>query len=273
MNAQAFTLLARWGYATRGVVYLIIGAIALSSALNGGGKTPDSSHALTTLLEQPFGRIMLGAVAVGLVGHVLWRLAQALLNADDRKNDAKGLVARASQFASALAHIALAYGAVRMALGQGSSGGGESEKTAVAWLMEQPFGAIAVGLVGALVIAAGVVQIKRGIQRDYEDWIQLPGDKATMLRPVCTYGLVARGVVFLIVGGFLVYAGWTVSPDQAGSLADALDWVRGLPFGQILFGLVALGLFAFGAYSIIEGIYRRVGQPKMGALRQAIPVG
>ena len=88
-----FETLARGGYLARGVVYLLLGGLAVSSALYGGSDADGSSDALSSLLGLPFGRVLLGLVAIGLFGYVLWKLAQGLLNADHHDDDAKGLFA------------------------------------------------------------------------------------------------------------------------------------------------------------------------------------
>jgi hypothetical protein len=261
-----FELLARWGYAARGIVYLVLGALALWGA--GATTTED---ALSTVLAQPFGRILLAAVAIGLIGHVLWRLAQGILNADHVDNDAKGIIGRIASVGSAVVNAALAFTAATMALGNGGSGsgsgGGESEMTASA--MQLPFGNIIVGLVGLGLIAGGLVQVWRGLSKGYQKRIKLPSNHETILHAICATGLTARGLLLAVTGGFLAYAAITVNPEQAGGLSDALDWVHSLPFGGILYALAAIGLIAFGLYSGIQARYREVDAPDSSDLRQA----
>ena len=84
-------------------------------------------------------------------------------------------------------------------------------------------------------------------------------------------GYMARGVLLAVVGGFIFYAALTVSPDSAGGISEALDWVHALPFGRWLYGIAALGLVAFGGYSIIQGLYREVDAPDAGDIRRAVP--
>lgn len=263
-----FETLARLGYAARGVVYLLLGGLALASALWGGSGAEGSSDALSSLLGLPFGRVLLGLVAVGLLGYVLWKLAQGLLNADGRDEDLGGFVTRAGQLISAGANLFLMLSAARLALSMGQ-GGGSGEDKASAWLLQQPFGPFLLGLVACGVIAAGAVQIWYGVTHGYRKRLSLPAAHSKWMDPVCAFGLVARGVVFAIVGGFLAYAALTVSPENAGGTAEALDYVHALPFGRLLYGLIALGLVAFGAYSVIQARYRQVDAPDMGELRAA----
>lgn len=267
-----FETLARGGYAARGLVYVLLGGLAFMSALNGGGNTEDSSGALSHVLQVPFGRILLALIAIGLIGHIAWRLAQGLLDADTVGSDGKGLVGRVGSLISAGANVFLALTAARMALGQGggggSGGGGESE--ASAWLLQQPFGPFLLGLVAIGVIGAGLAQIFKGVSRKYRDRLDLP-KSPKMLDFACFFGLVARGGLLAIVGGFVAYAALTVSPEQAGGISDALDYVHAMPFGRWLYGIAALGLVAFGCYSIIQAVYRHMNAPSLADVRQALP--
>lgn len=263
-----FETLARLGYAARGVVYLLLGGLALASAIWGGADADGSSDALSSLLGLPFGRILLGLVAIGLLGYVLWKMAQGLLNADNRDDDLGGFVTRAGQLISGGTNLFLMLSAARLALSMGQ-GSGNGEETASAWLLEQPFGAFLLGLVACGVLAAGAVQVWYGASHGYRKRLSLPAAQAKWMDPVSAFGLIARGVVFAIVGGFLFYAALTVSPDQAGGTAQALDYVHALPFGRWLYGVVALGLVAFGGYSLIQARYREVDAPDMGNIRDA----
>ena len=267
-----FETLARLGYGARGVVYLLLGGLALVSATwGGGGDAEGSSDALSSLLALPFGRILLGLVALGLFGYVLWKMAQGLLNADDRDDDLEGFANRAGQLISGGANLFLALSAARLALSLGGDSGSNGEETASAWLLQQPFGPFLLGVVACGVLAAGGIQVWYGASHGYRKRLSLPAAHAQWMDPVCAFGLVARGVVFAIIGGFLAYAAFTVSPEQAGGTAEALDYVHALPFGPWLYGVVALGLVAFGAYSVIEGLYRRIDAPGASDLRDAVP--
>jgi hypothetical protein len=117
-------LLARIGYAARGVIYVIVGSFAALAALGRGDETPDSRGALVELLNAPFGKILLGMVAAGLVGYALWRAVQALLDADDHGTDMRGLVIRSGLAVSAVTHAALAVAAVGLIFGWGTGGSG-----------------------------------------------------------------------------------------------------------------------------------------------------
>ena len=268
MQQNRLETLARAGYSARGVVYLLLGAFALTSAFWGGG-TEDTSGALSGLLDLPFGRILVGLIAFGLLGYVLWKLAQGLLNADGAKDDAKGFLARAGQLVSAGVNLFLMLTAARLAIsGGGGSGGGNGEESASAWLLQQPFGPFLLGLVACGVMAAGAVQIWYGASGGYRKRLSLPQAHRSWMERVCQFGLIARGVVIVIIAGFLFYAAFTVSPEQAAGTAEALDYVHNLPLGRWLYGLIALGLVAFGAYGLIEARYRSIDAPSVSDIRR-----
>jgi hypothetical protein len=263
-----FETLAKSGYVARGVVFLLISGLALFSGV--AGENSDSKSALTTLLEQPFGRIWVGLIGLGLFGFVAWRLAQSLLDSDGHGSNARGRITRAALFASAVTYFSLAVYALGHAVGMGSGTGGSGERSAAEWIMSQPFGpyiAIAVGL--GFVVGGGITAAK-GILRKFERYLHIPA-RQTATTWICVYGLVARGVVFATTGLLFIYAGIEVDANQAGSMADALQWLRRLPFGSVIYVLIAAGLAAFGIYNLVEARYRIVRGPDLSEMKDALP--
>jgi len=262
-SASSIIWLARSGYAARGVVYLIVGWLAVLAALGGGGRTTDSEGALITILQQPFGEIMLALVALGLIGYALWRLVQGLMDTDHHGTDAKGLAIRGGLLVSAVTHVLLAFFALSLIFGWGSGGGSGDGATRdwTAWLLQQPFGRWLVALVGAAVIGAGLAHMIKGYRAKFERYLEMDADLLDKASPVCRFGLIARGVVFLIIGGFLLVAAWRFSSGEVVGLQGALQTLQQQPYGWILLAIVALGLFAFGVYSLIEARYRRIDAP------------
>ncbi|MBO9198272.1 DUF1206 domain-containing protein [Rhizobium sp. 16-449-1b] len=266
MKNPGFDWLARSGYGARGIVFLLVAGLATFSIF-GGGKA-DTKSALDVLLEQPLGTVWLTLIALGLIGFVAWRLAQSLANADGHDDSLKSYTVRAALFGSAVTYIGLAVYAFQKALGIGSSSEG-GEHTFAAWAISQPFGRYLVGAIGVGFLIGGAVTAFKGITRRFERYLDLENSHLLLL--ICVYGLVARGAVFAIVGAFFCYAAITVDPSQAGSMSDALTWIRQLPFGSVLYLAVATGLAAFGLYNLVEARYRRVKPPSMSGLRGGLP--
>jgi hypothetical protein len=272
MNTRSkFHLMARAGYGARGIVFLLIAGLALFSSFAGG--TPDTNSALTALLQQPFGRIWIGLIGLGLAGFVVWRLAQSLANADGQDDDAKGYAIRIALFGSAVTYAGLAFTSLLMALQMSSGSGSGGEEGLAAWVMAQPFGRYLAGLIGLGFIIGGMVTAMKGVRRKFGRYLALDAEKNSPAVLISIYGLVARGAVFVIIGVFFLYAAFTVDPDQAGGTAEALAFVRGLPFGGIIYAVVALGLAAFGLYNFVEARYRRIRAPDVTDIPHRLPLG
>lgn len=254
-------VLARIGYASRGVVYLMIGGSAVLAAF-GGEQVSGSKSALMKVLSAPGGWLIMLVVAIGLLGYSIWRFCQAALDADDHGTDGKAWVIRGGLMVSAISHFLLAIWAAS-AIWQlgGSSGDGGGSKTMSAWLMSQPFGRWLVGLVGAGIIGVGIAHAVKGYKEKFEKHFTWPPDRRQQLGWVCVVGLYARSVIFLIIGCFFLYAAWTVNPQEAGGIAEALNWLREQPYGTWLLAAAGAGLLLFAGYSFIEAVYRKIRSP------------
>ncbi len=252
--------LARFGYAARGVVYAVVGLLAIQTAFGGRGQTTGQEGALQRIAEQS--RLLLVLMAIGLAGYALWRFVQAALDPENKGTDPKGLAQRGMMVVSGIVYGGLAITAARMASGgSGSSAGGEGSQGMTANLMTKPFGRWLVVLAGLAVIVAGFYQLKEAYTKKFRERLKLQemnADEQRMATHTGQMGLAARGIVFLITGWFLIQAGLRFDPSQARGLGGALETLASQPSGPWLLGLVALGLVAYGAYSFLEARYRRI---------------
>lgn len=273
MRANRVKVVARLGYAARGLVYLLIGGLAFLAAIGSGGQTTDSKGALASLLGQPLGFVIIVAIGLGLFAYAAWRAVQGLLDADHHGTGARGLAIRGAMCVSAVTHASLGLYAVTLpfALGAFSKSDGDGSRDAAAWILRQPFGRYLLALVAIAIIGAGLAQIWRGLGGSFRRHLAMRESLLEKLAPVCAFGLAARGVVFLVIGGFFAYAAWVLDPDRAGGIARALQWLRSQPYGSWLFLAVAIGLVAFGLYGIIQAIWRRIDLD--GAFRRASRLG
>ena len=259
-----FTPLARLGYAAKGVVYLIMGLIALGAAFGGWAVPTDQKGVFQTMVERPFGQALLIVIAIGLVGYALWCLCQAALDVDGKGTSAKGIVARVGYGIVGIVYLTLAFGAFKLATG-GSAGKSTDTATrdVTAQLLTKPLGVALVVLagLGALVVAA--ILFYRTWKADFEYLIQpkeLGHEGKKLLVTLGRVGYAALGVVFGEIGVFLMVAALHRNPHEAQGLGGALLALEQQPFGWLLLAIVALGLIAYGIYSVASARYRRVGR-------------
>ena len=255
--------LARAGYLTRGIVYMIVGWMAVQAAIAGGnpGKTTGAKGALLEVLGEPFGQIMLGLLAIGLIGYALWRSFQAVFDADNHGTGAKGIAVRGGLLVSAVSHTMLAIFAIGLITGYGGAGGtGGGDWTAD--VLGTGWGQWVVGLVGFAVIGAGLAQGYKAAKGKYKNQLQIDGQKRRWISPVCIFGLFSRGFVFVIIGVFFILSALHLSPGKAKGMKGALIALQKQPYGDVLFLVVAFGLIAFAVYSLIEAKYRRISSAR-----------
>lgn len=251
---------ARVGLAAKGVVYAIIGILAFETAINSGGQTSGAKGAIQQIAEQSFGQILLVIMGVGLICYTVWKFLQAALDPDNKGSDGKGIAERIAWVASGISYGVLAVYAFSFlggGGGSGSSGGGTQEMTAK--LMSQPFGVWLVGLVGLILIGAGIYQIVKGYKEKFTDkmnFAEMSEKEKAVAVKAGKFGYIARGVIFVIIGVFFIQAAMSHNPNQAGGLDKALQEVASQSYGAILLGLTAIGLIAYAVYSFVLAKYR-----------------
>jgi hypothetical protein len=262
------TIVARIGFAARGLVYILIGWFALDVAVN-GGQPMDNQGALGTLAGAPLGHVLLAICAIGFVGYAIWRLTEVITDPENRSRDMKGRFERAGYAVSGITHIMLATAAARLALrqtsAQGGSPGDESAQSWSAWLLEQPGGVMMLVLVGIGFFGVAVAQAIKAYKARFDELdAQTPAPH--YVRWIGRCGYAARALIFAIIGWFLVSAATHYDANRAGGLGEALRQLRAQPEGAAVLGIVAFGLALFGVFSLIEARYRRIRVQKPGFL-------
>jgi hypothetical protein len=253
--------LGRFGYAAKGVVYLVIGVLAVQAALGKGGGTTDQRGALAQIAAAPFGQILLVLLTVGLLGYAVWRFVQAAKDTEGKGSEPKGLLARAGYAGVGVLYLGLAFSALRLLLGSGGSGGQQQAQDWTARLLGQPMGAWLVGLAGVAVITNGVFQLYRAYSARFREklrTIEMDPRQVDWVTRVGRAGYAARGVAFGLIGLFLVQAAQHREPGEVRGLDGALAALAEQPSGPELMALVAAGLAAYGIFALIEARYRRM---------------
>ena len=256
-RSRGFEWLSRAGFVARGLIYGIIGILAIKLALGAGGKTTNQQGALETIARQPFGKVLLILVAIGLAGYALWRLLRALLGHGPEDSDST--FERVAAFASGIVYAGLCAIAVEILLGSGGSSGNANKTTA--GVFGWPAGTWLVGIAGAVLVGVGLYQGYRGLSKDF-----LKDSKTEQMSPqvrrwiewIGTFGHLARMVVFCLVGAFLINAAIDYNSNKAVGLDGALAKIADASYGPFLLGIVAAGLIAFGVYSLTDARYRRI---------------
>jgi hypothetical protein len=254
---------ARFGYAAKGVVYVIVGGMAAAAAVGAGGDMTGSRGAFTKILEAPFGRILLVIVALGIVGYCLWQFIRAIEDPEGEGSDAKAIAKRIAYFGSGVIHLGIVLAAVRLLTGNGhadSTGDGRARDW-TAWLMSFPFGIWLVAIVGASIAGYGLWRIWRAWRVKLDKRLALGELSPATHRwvvAISRFGIAARGVIFIILGGLLMIAAWRENPSEARGVGGALRTLEQQPYGPWLLAAVALGLIAYGIYEFVRARYRLI---------------
>ncbi len=254
---KAAQLLGRVGYAARGVVYGTIGVLALRAAAGiDGGQTVDSKQAIRDLASGRFGAVVLVAIGLAMAGFALWRVVDGL---GHRKDGGPKLIERVVLLISASVCAGLALQCWRLWNGARGGGGDGETHDWTGRLMSHSYGVVLVAVVGFVFLGFAVMQVRKGVTDRFLkrlDVASLSAGARTVTRVAGRAGYVARGVVFGIVGVFLVVAAFHHNPKKARGLGGALDALAEQSFGPLLLGVVAIGLIAFGAFSLISARVR-----------------
>jgi hypothetical protein len=251
--------LARVGYIAKGVIYAVIGFLALREAVGAGGRSTDPSGAIHSIGTQPFGGVMLALLAVGLACYALWKVVQGVKDPDGKGSDAHGIVRRVAYVGSGALYGLLACTAAQSILGAEDTS--EDAATASAMALQPPVGPILVGLVGVVVVAVGLYQLHAAYEAKFRDDLRLTQMGEAEERWVIYAGRIgtaARAVAIGVAGAFLLLAAYQSDPSEARGLGAALETVQHQPLGPYMLGTIAIGLLVYGAFMFAIARYRRI---------------
>jgi hypothetical protein len=256
-RAPQFEWLARAGLVARGVVYAVIGILALKLALGDGGKATNQQGALKTIADRPFGKTLLVLVAIGLAGYAIWRLVRAAIGHGPEQSD--DTQDRIAGLASGIAYAILCVTAVKILIGAGTGSG--TPKEATGGVLDWTGGPLLVGVAGVVLIGVAGYQAYKGLKKKFLEnskTEQMSGKVQRVFTALGVFGHVARAVVFTLIGYGLIKAAIDYDPDKAVGLDGALLKLANASYGPWLLGIVAAGLIGFAAYSVADARYRRV---------------
>jgi len=249
--------LARLGLTARGVLYILIGVVAILVAIGQGSHEADQSGALQLLASQPYGLVALWLLFVGFAGYALWRLSEAVFGVTGEGN---GAGPRLKSLVRAVLYAIFAVLTVKVITGQQASQASQ-QKDLTATVMHHTGGQWLVGIVGVAIVIAGLALVLEGIRRKFMKYLRTGEMSPQTRRAVERLGMIgttARGLVFALAGVLVIDAAVEFKPSKAGGVDKALLTLRDQPFGEFLLILAAAGLIAFGVYGLAEARWRRV---------------
>lgn len=256
--------LARLGYASKGVVYLLMGSLSAAAGLgHRHGQIADRKSVIDLIASMPFGRLLLLLMALGVLGYAAWRVISGFGTSEHQGDDAKSQLLRAGSVIRGIFYALFAFGIVRLVMHHGGKLR-SSDATSRHWAaraMEHPFGRWLIGGVGLALIGYGLYQFARAARRKLDRHLQWSGVAAAtreLLIKVCCFGIAARAVVFGLIGISLIRAALRHDPRAAHGTSGAFREIGGLPFGGWLLTVAALGFVAYGIYAFINARYRSI---------------
>jgi hypothetical protein len=256
-DSPAAHVLARAGLTARGIIYILIGWVAVLVALGHGRHEADQQGALQLVAGKPYGTVSLWLLGIGFAAYALWRLSEAAYGVAGEGN---GAGPRLKSLARAVIYAGFAYLTFQILAGrQGSQARQQQDVTAR--VMQHPGGRLLVGIIGLIIVVVGLVLISEGLRRKFMRHLrssEMSQRTRRVVRKLGRIGTVARGVVVALVGVLVVDAAVSHSPAKSGGIDKALLTLRDEPFGAVLLGLAALGLIVFGVYGLCEARWRRV---------------
>ena len=253
--------LGRFGHLAKGIVYFIIGFLAFKLAIGSGGQLAGSREAIREIGRQPYGRILLGLVAIGLLGYTLWRLVQAIKDTEGEGSDAQGVFKRIGFAISGIIYLGLGgyAGAVAVGLaGQWSgSGGGNSASP----LLGTMWGRAILAVVGVIVIGVGLHAIYKGYEGKFMEKYNLASMSQRFRQfafQMGRAGLITRGIAVVIIGAFLCSSAIQGTSDgEISGMQDALAAIAAQPYGKFLLAATGFGLMCYAAHMCLLGWCRQ----------------
>jgi type IV secretory pathway VirB2 component (pilin) len=256
-DSPAAHLLARAGLTARGVIYILVGWVAVLVALGRSSREADQQGALHLLAGKSYGQVSLWLLAIGFAGYALWRLSEAAFGVT---GEPPGAGPRLKSLARAVIYAGLSYLTFTVISGTDRSQS-RRQQDMTATVMQHTAGRWLVGLAGLIIVICGLVLVVEGVRRKFMKFLRTAQMNARMRRVVELLGMtgtIARGLVFALAGALVIDAAVTHKASQSGGIDKALLTLRAQPFGEFLMMLAALGLVIFGVYGLCEARWRKV---------------
>lgn len=244
--------LYRFGLFSKGIVYVLIGVLFISAS---GARNTGSKDALQYLGSQPYGQILLGLIGVGLFGYVAWRLYQVFGKSIHGGKDEKVSIAkRIGYLASAIVYGFLGYSAFSMING-GGGGSGSGTGDIISKILSQSWGDIFLIASAIIFFIVGIYQFYKAVSNKFMKNVSISGKKREVYKKSGKIGIIARSVVFFLLGWQFLSTG--PQGSNPASVGQALEFMQNK--GGIWMAIIlAAGLTAYGVYTVIKARYRHI---------------
>lgn len=250
----------RFGIASKGFVYCLIGGLTLMAAIGRGGSKSGSSDALKSLAGSTGGMILLGITAIGLIAYVFWRFYQTFKDPEEKGTGAKGIARRIGYFSSGILYVLLAFSAIDILTGLSGGGSENGQEIMVAKALNTTFGQLVVAFIATIFLGKAFYQMFRAYSGNYKNKVKEQNLNKHAQKVVISFGIAgytARGLVIGVIA-FLTYkAAFTFDSDQAGGTKDAFDFLQE-EFGAMVLAIIAVGLLMYGIFILIKARYREM---------------
>jgi hypothetical protein len=250
--------LTRLGFLAKGLATILVGVLALRHALGHGGRLTGQEGAIRTLPGQPFGRVALVVLVVGLTGYALWMFIAAFVDPERKGTGFSGIAERVGFFVTGIGYWAVAYGGLRLLLGDRRSGADLDDLAAS--VLTPVVGRLLVGLAGVAVMTAGVLQFRLSITAGFRNRLRKDLARVWYAMTVVSgrIGYMALGVLSLLVGASLVRVALAYDPSEAGGWDEALGLLSKFGEGSWVLGAAAVGLMLYGVFFVLLASVREL---------------
>jgi hypothetical protein len=253
--------LERCGYVIRGVLYAVMGGLALGLSIGIGGAATDQPGSVAVLGEEPAGKLFLLAVVIGLGAYSIWGFVRAIFDPLRRGRDASGIAERLGFVWSGAAYAAIAIFALHLLAGSGAPAAHDSTQSTISNILALPAGQFLAAAIGLVTIGVGIgqfVDAYRAIfKKDLKRREMNPAEKR-IVDMLGRFGYFSRGVTFTLVGWFAFQGGLHHDSSQVHGLSGVFLFLLGQPFGRLLLGIVSLGFIALGLHSFASARWIRL---------------
>ncbi len=260
-KSAAIYIIARLGFIAKGLVYSMVGLLALQASIGMGGQPANTQQALEEFISQPFGSVLLIGCVVGLFAYALWKFLQSFIDPENRGRSPKVILLRIADFFVGILYLSFSYAAWQIFRGLSTSDSSQKSEVWVGKILELPYGNWLVLLCAIIIAITGCYQFYSAYVASFDysfDTQNMSKSERTTLRRLGQIGITAWGIVYGMIAILFYQAAITYNAKQAGGVDEALNALRDQPFGIWILRITAVGMLIYGFYLLILSYYHKI---------------